>query len=273
MAKYCKTEWWILNTCLVPIVILHLSSCTSRWLFLKNSLFTFYFVRHFLQKYSEFFYISWRKMSDRINFRLLWRRKDFEWAITTLNSESTNEFQTNNNNNNNNNNKSLKRIPVSIVASKENGIEDFAKKQKALNMDRGTNTEVRRLMTWHIQRYGKLLNLSTVTKQTANFFLEIWDTRKGKETKDYKPGTLTTYRNGVKMYFLKRPEFEGEFFDIGEDEDLKKKPSSKRKQLKSVGKRNRPNACDPLNDEQVAKLWSIGAIGLKTPQQLINLVW
>ena len=51
---------------------------------------------------------------------------------------------------------------------------------------------------------------------------------------------------------------EGERFDIGEDEDLKKKLSSKRKQLKSVGKGNRPNACDPLDQEQVEKLvkWS-----------------
>ena len=72
---------------------------------------------------------------------------------------------------------------------------------------------------------------------------------------------------------MERPESEGERFDIGEDEDLKKKLSSKRKQLKSVGKGNHPNACDPLDEEQIEKLWSSGAIDLKTPQQLLNLVW
>ena len=64
---------------------------------------------------------------------------------------------------------------------------------------------------------------------------------------------------------MERPESEGERFDIGEDEDLKKKLSSKRKQLKSVGKGNRPNACDPLDEEQIEKLWSSGAIDLKRP--------
>ena len=86
---------------------------------------------------------------------------------------------------------------------------------------------MRRLMTWHTQRYGKTLNLSTVTKQTANnmlkhFFLEIRDTRKGKEREKYEPGTLATYRNGLRRYFLERPESKGERIDIGEDEDMKK---------------------------------------------------
>ena len=137
---------------------------------------------------------------------------------------------------------------------------------------------MRRLMTWHIQRYGKPLNLSTVTKQTANsilkhFFLEIRDTRKLKEGEEYEPGTLTTYRNALRKYFLERPESEGESFDIGEDEDLKKKLSSKRKQVKSVGKGSRPSFCDPLDKEQIEKFWSSAADGLKTPQQLLNLVW
>ena len=190
-------------------------------------------------------------------------------------SESMSEFQSNTKGNNN---KSLKTMPVCIVPLEESYIEDFAKRQKAFNTERGTNTAVRRLMTWHIQRYGKPLNLSTVTKQTANsilkhFFLEVRDTRKGKEGEEYEPGTLTTYRNGLRRYFLERPKSEGERFDIGEDEDLKNKLSSKRKQLKSVGKGNRPNACDPLDEEQIEKLWSSGAIGLETPRQLLNLVW
>ena len=103
-----------------------------------------------------------------------------------------------------------------------------------------------------------------------HFLLKIRDTRKEKEGEEHKPGILTTYRNGLR-YFLERPE--GERFNIGEDEHLKKKLSSKRKQFKSVGKGNRPNACDLLDKEQIEKLWSSGAIGLKTPWQLLNLVW
>ena len=114
------------------------------------------------------------------------------------------------------------------VPLEENDIEDFAKMQKAFNTKRGTSTALRRPMTWHIQRYGKSFKLSTVTKQITNdilqfFFLEIRDTRKGKEGEKYKSGTLTTNRNGLRRYFLERAESEGERFDIGEDEDLKMK--------------------------------------------------
>ena len=87
-------------------------------------------------------------------------------------------------------------------------------------------------------------------------FLEIRDTRKGKQNEEYEPGigTLTTYRNALRRYFLDRSEAEGGRFDIGEDQDLKKKLSSKRKQLKAIGKGNRPNGempMIPLDDEQL----------------------
>ena len=127
-----------------------------------------------------------------------------------------------------------------------------------------------------VQRYGKALSLSTVTKETVNrllthFFLEIQDTRNGKENAEYEPGTLTTYRNALRRYFLDRPETEGSRFDIGEDQE--KKLSSKRKQLKAIGKENCLNACDALDEEQVRQLWSSGVIGLKTPRQLLHLMW
>jgi hypothetical protein len=82
---------------------------------------------------------------------------------------------------------------------------------------------------------------------------------------------LTTYRSAIQRYFLERSE--GERFDIGEDDDLNKKLASKRKQLKSIGKGNLPNRCDSHDEEQIEKLWSTGAIGTKTPRQLLHLVW
>ena len=62
-------------------------------------------------------------------------------------------------------------------------------------------------------------------------------------------------------------------FDIGEDEDLNKKLAAKKKQLKAEGKGNRPRRADPLDENQMEKLWTTGAVGLKTPRQLLHLVW
>ena len=165
MAQKCEIEWWILNTCLIPIVILHLHKLPHVMAaFLKKLVFTFYFVQHFLQKSSVVFYISWMKISDS-DYELPCFKLTFDFydigktSSGNNNSESTNEFQSSTKSNNNNkfSNKSLKKILVSIVLLEENDIEEFAKRQKALNTERGINTAVCQLMTWHIQRYGKPL--------------------------------------------------------------------------------------------------------------------
>ena len=44
-------------------------------------------------------------------------------------------------------------------------------------------------------------------------------------------------------------------------------------ELKAEGKGNRPHRAAPLDENQVEKLWTTGAVGLKTPRQLLHLVW
>ena len=44
-----------------------------------------------------------------------------------------------------------------------------------------------------------------------------------------------------------------------------KKLAAKKKQLKAEGKGNRPNRADPLNKNQIEKLWTTGAAGMDTP--------
>ena len=78
------------------------------------------------------------------------------------------------------------------------------------------------------------------------------------------------YRNGLRRYFLERKD--GESFDIGEDKDLKKKLAAEEKQLKAEGKGNRPHRAAPFDENQVEELSTTGAVGLKTPRQLLHLV-
>ena len=169
-----------------------------------------------------------------------------------------------------------KKRKCSIVVLEDDEIEEFERKQVADNTVKGTECAVRRLQAWYNERYGKELVLTSINKANASnllshFFLEIRDTRKETLGEEYEPSTLTTYRNGLRRYFLERKE--GDCFDIGEDEDLKKKLASKRKQLKAEGKGSGPHRADPLDESQVEKLWTTGAVGLKTPRQLLHLVW
>ena len=52
-----------------------------------------------------------------------------------------------------------------------------------------------------------------------------------------------------------------------------KKLATKKKQLKAEGKGNRPDRATPLDENQVEKLWTTGAVGLKTLRQLHHLMW
>ena len=147
-------------------------------------------------------------------------------------------------------------------------MEEFHRKQVAKNTVTGTESAVRRLEAWYNDRYGRKLVLSSINKTNASdllkhFFLEIRDTRKYGLGEEYEPSTLSTYRNGLRRYFLERKD--GESFDIGEDEDLKKKLAAKKKQLKAEGKGNHPHRADPLDENQMEKLWTTGAVDLKTP--------
>ncbi|XP_031566002.1 uncharacterized protein LOC116301131 [Actinia tenebrosa] len=155
-------------------------------------------------------------------------------------------------------------------------IDDFVVNQKAQNTVKATETVLRRLALWHKDRYGEDLDFLSITKENSNkmlkhFFMEIRDTRKQSAGKEYEPSTLTTYPNTFRRYFLERKE--GERFDIGEDQDLSNKLASKRKQLKSAGKVGLPNQCHALDDQQIEKLWTSGAVGTKTSRQLLHLVW
>ena len=49
--------------------------------------------------------------------------------------------------------------------------------------------------------------------------------------------------------------------------------SLKKKDLKRKGLGNKPNTAQPIEAEQLQKMWKSGAIGLKSPRALINLVW
>ena len=51
---------------------------------------------------------------------------------------------------------------------------------------------------------------------------------------------------------------------------LKKK---KQKQLKAIGKGNKPNSADVLSDEEIEEFYRVAALGNNPPRALLNTVW
>lgn len=160
-------------------------------------------------------------------------------------------------------------------------IEDVDDNNRCKNTVEGTKTSVRRFKKWYKDKTGKSLDMNALTKQLAvellkDFFLEIRDTRPGKEGNEYEPVTLTTYRNGLRRYFLERkcpPAVEN--FDLADREFdvVNYGLVTKRNELKRKGKGNHPNVVESITDEQLARMWATGAIGVHAPRPLLRLQW
>ncbi|KAK3729997.1 hypothetical protein QZH41_000947 [Actinostola sp. cb2023] len=160
-------------------------------------------------------------------------------------------------------------------------IEDVDDNNRCKNTVEGTKTSVRRFKKWYKDKTGKSLDMNSLTKQMAvellkDFFLEIRDTRPGKEGNEYEPVTLTTYRNGLRRYFLERkcpPAVEN--FDLADREFdvVNYGLVTKRNELKRKGKGNHPNVVESITDEQLARMWATGAIGVHAPRPLLRLQW
>ena len=102
------------------------------------------------------------------------------------------------------------------------------------------------MQSWFKEKHGKQINLDVFSKQEApqllkHFFLEIRQTTKENKGKGYQPGTLQTYRNGLRRYFLGRPcppavdNLDLEKSSAIEFEEVSTMLSMKKKDLKQKG--------------------------------------
>ena len=153
----------------------------------------------------------------------------------------------------------------SVVVYSEEDVHNFVDEMVAKNTKRSTTTAVRRLEQWFKEKHGEELDLNTIGEEQApailkHFFLEIRQMGNGNKGKEYEPGTLQTYRNGLRRYFLDRPcppavdNFDLEKSSMLEFEEVAKILSAKKKDLKKKGLGNKPNAALPVEEEELEKM-------------------
>ena len=93
-----------------------------------------------------------------------------------------------------------------------------------------------------------------------------------KNGEEYEPSSLRGFLQSVDRYLRKK----GCTFSLLNDkefcevQDILKK---KQKQLKAIGKGNKPNSADALTDEEIEEFYRAGVLGNKTPRALLNTVW
>ena len=93
-----------------------------------------------------------------------------------------------------------------------------------------------------------------------------------KNGEEYEPSSIRAFIQSIARHLRKKNYGfsvlnDKEFHEV---QDILKK---KQKQLKSVGKGNRPNAADPLSDEDIATFYSRGVLGIHSPRALLNTLW
>ena len=93
-----------------------------------------------------------------------------------------------------------------------------------------------------------------------------------KNGEQYKPSSLRGLLQSVDRFLRKNGSTfsllnEKEFCEL--QDILKKKP----RQLKAIGKGNKPNGADALSDEEIEEFYWVGVLGNNTPRALLNTVW
>ena len=96
--------------------------------------------------------------------------------------------------------------------------------------------------------------------------------KKKKNGNEYEPSSIKAFLQSIDRYLRENNHGfsvlnDKEFHEV---QDILKK---KQKQLKSIGKGNRPNAADPLSDEDIATFYRCGVVGIDSPRALLNALW
>jgi len=93
-----------------------------------------------------------------------------------------------------------------------------------------------------------------------------------KNGEEYEPSSLRGFLQSVDRFLRKN----GCAFSLLNDkefcelQDIFKK---KQKQLKAIGKGNKPNSADALSDEEIEEFHRVSVLGNNTPRALLNTVW
>jgi hypothetical protein len=93
-----------------------------------------------------------------------------------------------------------------------------------------------------------------------------------KDGEEYEPSSIRAFVQSIDRYLRKK----NYGFSVLHDKkfnDIQDTLKKKQKHLKSLGKGNRPNAAEPLSDEDINTFYDQGVLGIDSPRALLNTVW
>ena len=85
---------------------------------------------------------------------------------------------------------------------------------------------------------------------------------------EYEPSSLRAFIQSIDWH-LRKKNYGFSMLNDKEFHEVQDILQKKQKQLKSIGKGNRPNAADPLSDEDIDTFYSLKVLGIHSPRALL----
>ena len=105
----------------------------------------------------------------------------------------------------------------------------------------------------------------------AHFFVSV-KKEGGEEDREYEPGTLKGMQSSIERH-LKEQHYEHSIISSQLFFSSREAISSKCKQLKKLGKGNKPDRKRAPSQEEIRHMWESGALGSSSPQTLQHTMW
>ena len=165
----------------------------------------------------------------------------------------------------------MKMASKRFVKFTEEEIASFTEDQENANTKKKTVSDLK-LFNEFLNSVDEKRNIENILPaELQRLAKKLLGVRK-KNGEEYEPSSLGEFLESVDLYLRKK----GCTFSLLNDkefcevQDILKK---KQKQVKALGKGNKPNSADALTDEEIEEFFRAGVLGNKTPRALLNTVW
>ena len=163
-------------------------------------------------------------------------------------------------------------IPVEM--EERDHLKDYILSKRNKNTVKQTNLQIKKFESWLASsprcesRPLRDIPVLSMDRYVGSYLLEI----KKPDGCDYEPDSLTTIHRSINRK-LQEIGYEFDLVRSPEFATSKKVLEARRRELKQLGKGNRPNKSDELTKQEEEKLWESDQLGLDSPSSLLNNVW
>ena len=167
---------------------------------------------------------------------------------------------------------SVKQTSLPMRFINHQSLDDFLQQQQNLNTKRKTTNDIKLfqsyLDTQNESRFPQFIPPCDLDNYVSGFLLSV----RKKDGTEFEPSTLRSFVSSINRHLI----INGYKFSIMTDAQFRRCRdilAAKQKQLKSIGKGNKPMAADEITDDELDVMYAKKVLGPETPASLIYTLW